>query len=296
MSRALKIFLEDMDCPTYTAIVGDTMEKIVVHPSVSSVRPFVVCSILRDLKFTPERYKSFIELQDQLHRNLCRHRTLVAIGTHDLNTIRGPFEYHAKDPSEIKFVPLTHEREFNAKELMEVYMNDPSCKHLKPYVPIILDCERYPVIVDSDGTVLSLPPIINGAKSKITLDTTDVFIECTATDLTKANIVLDTVVTMFSEYCAEPFCAEPVYVSYVNEQEEELTRNITPQLLTRTERASVGFINSMIGVDIEPDRIVELCHKVQLSPASLVYPYNDSIIDQTENDDELLVEVTIPPT
>ena len=31
---------------------------------------------------------------------------------------------------------------------------------------------------------------------------------------TKANIVLDTMVTMFSEYCSEPFTAEPVTVVY----------------------------------------------------------------------------------
>lgn len=43
-------------------------------------------------------------------------------------------------------------------------------------------------------TVLSLPPIINGAHSAITLKTKNVFIECTATDLTKAKVVLNTMV------------------------------------------------------------------------------------------------------
>lgn len=55
------------------------------------------------------------------------------------------------------------------------------------------------MIKDSNGDVLSLPPVINGHLSRIRLETTDVFIECTATDLTKANIVLDTMVTMFSQ-------------------------------------------------------------------------------------------------
>lgn len=36
-------------------------------------------------------YDSFIDLQDKLHQNLCRGRKLVAIGTHDLDTIKGPF-------------------------------------------------------------------------------------------------------------------------------------------------------------------------------------------------------------
>lgn len=47
---------------------------------------------------------------------------------------------------------------------------------------------------------------------QITLRTKDVLIECTGTDLTKAGIVLNTMVTMFSEYCSTPFEIEPVEV------------------------------------------------------------------------------------
>ena len=57
--------------------------------------------------------------------------------------------------------------------------------HLKQYLPIIRDSPVYPVITDADGVVLSMPPIINGHHSRITLATRNVFIECTATDLTK---------------------------------------------------------------------------------------------------------------
>lgn len=71
------------------------------------------------------------------------------------------------------------------------------------------------MIRDRNGIVLSLPPIINGNHSKITLKTKNVFIECTATDKFKAQIVLDTVVCMFSKYCEEPFTVEPVEVRSV---------------------------------------------------------------------------------
>jgi len=40
--------------------------------------------------------RSFIDLQDKLHQNICRRRTLVAIGTHDLDTIEGPFTYDVR--------------------------------------------------------------------------------------------------------------------------------------------------------------------------------------------------------
>lgn len=81
---------------------------------------------------------------------------------------------------------------------MDYYLQND--QKLKKFVPIIKDSPVYPVIYDSNGVVLSLPPIINGAHSAISLETKNVFIECTATDLTKANVVLNTVVTMFSEY------------------------------------------------------------------------------------------------
>ena len=113
---------------------------------------------------------------------------------------------------------------------------------LKRFVPIIQQSLVYPVVLDANRTVLSLPPIINSAHSQvrhrrifvsrsniaalaypmhrltqltalqITLDTRDIFIECTATDLAKANIVLATLCTMFSQYCTTPFEVEPVEV------------------------------------------------------------------------------------
>ena len=67
------------------------------------------------------RYDSFIDLQDKLHQNIARKRTLVAIGTHDLDTIKGPFKYMAKPPDQIKFKPLNQIKEFTAPQLMELY-------------------------------------------------------------------------------------------------------------------------------------------------------------------------------
>jgi phenylalanyl-tRNA synthetase beta chain len=127
---------------------------------------------------------------------------LVAIGTHDYDTIEGPFTYEALTPEEIKFAPLNQEKEFTGTELMKFYEND---NHLKKYLHIIRDKPRYPIIYDKNRQVLSLPPIINSNHSKITLKTKNVFIECTATDLTKAKVVLNTMVSMFSEYCSAPF-------------------------------------------------------------------------------------------
>lgn len=54
-----------------------------------------------------------------------RKRALVAIGTHDLDTISGPFSYTAKAPNDIKFKPLNQTKEFTAAEQMELYSVSP---------------------------------------------------------------------------------------------------------------------------------------------------------------------------
>jgi phenylalanyl-tRNA synthetase beta chain len=65
------------------------------------------------------------------------------------------------------------------------------------------------VFYDSNHHVLSLPPIINSDLTKISVDTEDVFIECTATDQTKLDIVINIMVAMFSVYASEPFTYLP---------------------------------------------------------------------------------------
>ena len=69
------------------------------------------------------KFDSFIKLQEKLHFNIARRRSLVAIGTHDLDKISAPFTYEALPPTDIKFVPLKQEREFTAAELMELYLD-----------------------------------------------------------------------------------------------------------------------------------------------------------------------------
>jgi phenylalanyl-tRNA synthetase beta chain len=260
IARALNVFRGVSAPPRYTLADSSAArpQQLIVEKETALIRPFVVAAVLRGMSFDRSSYDSFIDLQDKLHQNLCRQRSLVAIGTHDLDTLKarraacmpcpcimparnttaaanvarhrsqgcrgrsgllmlararllrhfvyrfssplvlqGPFTYRALDPQDITFVPLKQSEPFRADQLLEHYaQND---QKLKKFVPLIRDSKVYPVIYDAAGMVLSLPPVINGAHSAIRLETKNVFIECTATDLTKAKVVLNTVVTMFSE-------------------------------------------------------------------------------------------------
>ncbi|XP_039611891.1 phenylalanine--tRNA ligase beta subunit [Polypterus senegalus] len=276
LSRGLQVFKERCEPPRFKRVVpanGD-LQRLLITEETAQVRPHAVAAVLRNISFNQEHYESFIELQEKLHQNVCRKRTLVAIGTHDLDTISGPFTYTAKPPEDIKFTPLNQSKEYTASELMHLYKND---SHLRHYLHIIEDKPVYPVIYDSNGIVLSMPPIINGNHTKISLNTKNVFIECTGTDLTKAKIVLDMMVTMFSEYCEEPFTVEAAEVLY-----PDGNTYIYPELPYRKETLTGDLINKKIGVSETPESIAKLLTRMCLK----------SNVSGTEG----VIEVEIPPT
>lgn len=53
----------------------------------------------------------------------------------------------------------------NSACLLQYYLDHD--QKLKKFVPIIHNSVVYPVVLDSDGTVASLPPVINGARSAV---------------------------------------------------------------------------------------------------------------------------------
>lgn len=60
-------------------IPEDKMQTITVSADTARVRPLVAGAILRNLTFTQATYDSFISLQDKLHQNLARQRTLYVV-------------------------------------------------------------------------------------------------------------------------------------------------------------------------------------------------------------------------
>lgn len=263
----LNVFLGRQTMPKYTlkAPKNGELLTVTVHKDTAKIRQYFSCAILRGIKFTKARYDSFIALQDKLHQNLARQRTLVAIGTHDLDTLEGPFTYEALPPEEIEFAPLNQTKKMNGKQMMEFYEKD---KHLSRYLHIIKDSQVYPIIYDKNRTVLSMPPIINSNHSKITLDTKDVFIDITATDKTKLEIVNHIIVAMFSQYCEEPFSIEPVKIVSPHNNESRETPDLTP----RATQASADFINNVCGLHESDqalcDLLKKMCYSARPSPSA----------------------------
>lgn len=274
LSRALRIYLGKEKAPKFV-VKKDNPMTLIVEPEVAQVRPFAAGAVLRGVTFTPRRYESFIALQDKLHSNICRNRSLVAIGTHDLAKMKGTtVRYQGRKPENIKFRPLNQQKEMAGPELLEFYRND---RNLAKFVPLIDQSPVLPLFVDEADTVLSLPPLINSDHTKITLETKDIFFDLTATDETKLDIVLNQMVTMFAQYAEKPFEVEAVKVVY--EDGRKATR-LVPDLSSRSMSAEVNYLNSVLGFKQDASYYASLVPKMAL--------------EATAAGDE--IDLLIPPT
>eukprot|EP00667_Euglena_gracilis_P007906 EG_transcript_7994 len=268
---ALRVFMGAMAPPQYRLVGEQHVMK--VSASVKGVRPFVVCAVLRDLHFTKASYDSFIDLQDKLHQNLCRKRTLVSVGTHDLDTVKGPFKYDAVPRKDINFVPLKEEQSLNGEDFIEHYQKD---LRLCKYLHMIENEPNFPLVRDSNDVVMSLPPIINSRHSQITMETKNVFIEATAMDEYKAIVTVNQIVAAFSYYCKEQFTVEPVLVQYDDGREV-----VTPDLTVKEMECKVDWMNRSVGIEWEAEAMAQSLTKMLLT---------------AEVKDSNTLSVKVPPT
>ena len=270
LATSLQVFLGKTSIPQF--IVSPSTEVLHVDPSVTTIRPYALSAILRDITFTEETLIGFMELQEKLHHNICRGRTLVSMGTHDYDSVQGPFYYKTLAKDSFEFLPLGKKEKMNGSSLLATLALDPKLKH---YVPLLANEESFPAIVDSNGVIMAIPPLINSEHSKIKVSTKNVFIDVTAKDLTKANIVLNTLVAMFSLYCKTPFSVEQVRVITPSGKNIEY-----PNLLTKSFRAEKKYLNRIAGLELTTEEMAKLLLRMGLN-------------SRVESDEALVVEAPI---
>ncbi len=245
VARALQGFLEiKVGLPSYSVRPGEIRLK--VDPSVEGVRPFIGCAVVRDLQFSDPAIESLMDLQEDLHWGLGRNRRKVAIGVHDISRVHPPFTYFAADPS-FEFVPLDFDESLSMREILKRHPKGVS------YASILEGFDRYPLITDANGDVLSFPPIINGELTRVRDDTRDLFIDVTGTDPVVYS-ALNIVVTALAERGGR------IESVRVERPEGDLT---LPDLSPKTWTVSVDDANELIGFDLSPQELAACLEKMR---------------------------------
>ncbi|MFQ6135724.1 MAG: phenylalanine--tRNA ligase subunit beta [Candidatus Hydrothermarchaeales archaeon] len=246
VARALRSFLAiEMGLKRYE--LKDFREVLKADGSIAGIRDYVVACEVSSVKLNDLLIQELMDLQEDLHWALGRDRKKVAIGVHDSSKIEGPYLYKTAKPEEVSFVPLDMEEEMSLKEILE--------KHPKgiQYAHIIDRFDRYPIILDSKGDVLSMPPIINGELTRVMEETTDFFVEITGTDFTLVSRALNIVATAFAE---RGWGIRQVEIEYPDKVIK------TPDFSPVKRGLGVEYVNRMLGLDLTSSEIASCLEKM----------------------------------
>jgi phenylalanyl-tRNA synthetase beta chain len=104
----------------------------------------------------------------------------------------------------------------------------------------------YPVFIDSNGEVLSMPPIVNSHKTgKIGEKTKDVFIECSGFDFEVLKKCLNIIVTAMADMGGKIYSMR---LKYPDKPQR------TPDLAPSKMKVDLGYINRWLGLDLSENR------------------------------------------
>lgn len=259
-------------------------EVYVDSSGAPNYRPYVLMTIVRGVKLDDEGISQLFQLQEKLHLTHCGDRELVSIGLYDLDTVRFPVYY--REVGTASFRPLGSERIMEASEIIS------GTEKGREYGHLVVG-GRYPLLVDSNGTVLSLPPIINSEDTRVTEKTRNILIDVTGTQPRLMASILAVITSAAYERGAESVEVVPVVRGAAT---EEL---VMSALSGRMVTVRVDRVSSLLGVSVDlKDFLGHLeRHGYIVESASggevtvWVPPYRADVIDEDDVVEDIAISI-----
>ncbi len=225
---------------------GRSKRRIQVAKGMENVRPFVAACASLGFAMTEEGLDQCIQTQEKLADAFGRKRETVSIGLYRLSSIAFPVTYGLVNPDEIRFTPLGFDEKMTPHEILTVHP-----KGLE-YGAILAQQERLPLLWDSDGQVLSFPPIINSRElGEVRVGDTELLIEVTGTDLSMVILALNIFATNLADRGAT---IEPIDIAYPYETDQGKTVK-TPLDMGHAQRLSLHAIEQALGIPLGSEAI-----------------------------------------
>ncbi len=227
--------------------VEEGPRKILVDDSVKDIRPFIAGFIAKGKKVDDYLIKQFIQLQDKLDESFGKRRSKVAIGIYSYEKVKFPIHYKATAPESVSFVPLGFKKEMTQAEILEEHPKG------KEYAWILDGMEKYPLLVDDEGKVLSFTPIINSDfTGKVEIGDEKLVIEATGTDEEAMHLVMNIFAYAFAE---RGFTIESLEVDYGGK------KVVTPLLFDDKMKITEEQVTRITGLELKKKEIVDLLER-----------------------------------
>ena len=232
-------------------------------------RPYIRIAVVKGVKLDGEILEYLIEAQEKLHETIGRKRKKVAIGLHDADEVKFPIEYKAVD--DLPFIPLEFEKEMKIPEILKEHPKGKIYGHLikKPY----------PIIVDREG-VISMPPIINSERTKLTEKTKNVVLDVTGTHEGTVDKITNMILCALADRGGEIYSVNAGKETY-------------PDLEEKRMEVDFDFVNKTLGVDLKKEEILKLLKRMGFESENdeiLIPPYRIDVVDRVD----VVEDVAIP--
>ena len=248
VARALRGLLEiETGMPKFK-LAGKSGLSVTVEATVSKIRPYVISFVAKNGRLDDETLKQLIMMQEDLHNGVGRKRKKASIGIHNFDVIKFPVTYKTVK-GDHSFRPLDEPSELSINQILK------DLEIGKQYGQILSAFDSYPLIVDSTGLVLSLPPIINGQATKVNDKCRNLFVEVTATDQKTAEDLLAILAITLYE---AGFEIKTVSIDSGKRKIE------TPQMKARVISADMGYVDSILGLALDAKQIITCLKKSRL--------------------------------
>jgi phenylalanyl-tRNA synthetase beta chain len=249
LARALSGFLNiEKGLKQYD--VGEPLVDVHVDPQLWNIRPYICCSVVKNVKLTDAIIRGLMHLQDKLDQTYGRNRQKTSIGIYDYNLISPPLKYTVTEPSAISFVPLGFTEKMSLAEILE--------RHPKgiEYGHIVKKHSVYPILLESKRKVLSFPPIINSNDlGKVTEETQNVLVEVTGTMHQTVLNTLNLVTLALIDRGGKAYAST---VRYADDAFYASKKVVTPDFRNKHVDLSVEYTNRVLGLQLTAERIADL--------------------------------------
>jgi phenylalanyl-tRNA synthetase beta chain len=216
----------------------------------SSYRPFIACAVMTLPPVDETSLIAIMKLQENLHWGVGRDRKLASIGIYDLATTAGPITYRTMDPDKDPFTPLGMPgRKMSGRQILKTHPKGVA------YAELLAEHKRYPVLIDSKGQVLSMPPIINSDETKLKIGTTRALIDVTGISRAAVTKSLDTLVCSLAEIGGS--------IETVEIRDVDGTKRTTPDLAPRSTRVDLAEAKRWLGLPLTEDSLVKSLRKMR---------------------------------
>lgn len=222
-------------------------KSILVNSKIVSVRPIVYGLVARRaMPLSDVELTQLIAMQEDLHNGLGRKRKKSSIGIHNYDVLNFPLHYGLANMKK-KFIPLDSQVELSIEQILG------ETKIGMAYGHLVNNNELVPILNDDSNIVVSIPPIINGAKTKVDTETLNLFVEVTGTNPKSASEMLALFSYELSDMGFELFSVDihsPLEGNIVSP-------NLEPVII----EARIDRINNLLGLNLKPDKVIECLRK-----------------------------------